>query len=211
MDESEMQAMQAKAESLGTKGRNLAVPNQQARIFLPLSIAGFSFNQLMSDSVELPAWNLVDCDRPRNAVFCFSKGRKKVEIGTFGKRNLRIRRINIVGISLDSARYYLDEIVRDLQVEPDYINWTYFSKEPSPGWNGFAKGDLTSLLVLFEQTYPGFRLHFVYRPLNKELEIKLENTRPDYGRKMRFTRNCVHGPDSDHACEFLSYSELLAK
>lgn len=200
------------AEAVAEKSRadrDLSVPNQNAKIYLPLKVWGFSFNQMINDSTSFESWRRMPCDRPRLGVACFRLNERKTEAGLFSRQNPRIRRIEIKGVSQEEALVHLDSLVRDLQVEPEYINWTTFAKKPLI--HGYQIGDLFTLSVIFQSTYPAFRLIYTYRALGGELEIKIQNTRPDYGPHPKRKKLCAFGPGSDYACEFLDYKGLKAK
>lgn len=202
-------ALAERVANRGPNDRDLAVPNQNSKIFLPISVWGVSFNHLMSDTTSFETWKTLPCDRPRLGVACFSLGEMEAEAGLFNRKNPRIRRIVMKGVSQEQALDHLDSLVRQLQVEPEYINWTTFAKKPLV--HGYAVGDLFTLSVIFQSTYPAFRLVFAYRALGGELEVKIQNTRPDYGPHPKRKKLCAFGPGSDYACEFLNYQGLKAK
>ncbi len=189
--------------------RDLSVPSQNSIIYLPIKVWGVSFNQMISDSTSFDTWHTTPCNRPRLGVACFKFEERQAEAGLFSRRNPRIRRIVMKGVSQEEALDHLDSLVQDIQVEPEYINWTTFAKKPLV--HGYQIGDLFTLSVIFQSTYPAFRLIYTYRALGGELEVKIQNTRPDYGPQPKRKKFCAFGPNSDYACEFLDYPSLLAK
>lgn len=209
IDSVERVKLAQKVTEKSSADRDLSVPNQNSKIYLPIRVWGVSYNQLITDKTSFETWKTKPCDRPRLGVACFQLEGKEAEAGLFSRRNPRIRRIVMKGVSQEEAMAHLDSLVQDLQVEPEYINWTTFAKKPLV--HGYQVGDLFTLSVIFQSTYPAFRLIYAYRALGGELEIKIQNTRPDYGPHPKRKKLCAFGPDSDYACEFLDYAGLKAK
>ena len=206
----ELKALIQKTEGKGEAVRDLRCLNQRASIFLPLPFMGVDFNTSYSaEKADFGSnWSL-DSTKSSNKgrVYLDSKAGLKAELGLFNTG--RIRKLNIQKVPQERALQYLDTLIDKLGVFPKPCNWTYHTKDNMAF--GAKSGDLFSLTAVFESPYPAFRLFYVYRAYEQEIEIKLENTRPDYGRKKRFTEFCVHGEGSDKACEFLDESAFEEK
>ncbi len=198
----ELEALIQKTEGKGEAVRDLRCLNQRASIFLPLQFMGLDFNTSYSaDTKSFGAnWSLSPTKASnKGRVYLDSKAGLKAELGLFNTG--RIRKLNIQKVPQDRALQYLDSLIDKLGVFPKPCNWTYHTKDNMAF--GAKSGDFFSLTAVFESPFPAFRPFYVYRAYEQEIEIKLENTRPDYGPKKRFTEFCVHGEGADKACEFL--------
>lgn len=209
VDSLDLKALERKVAEKAANDRDLALPNQNSKLFLPLKIWGIPFNQSLDANSSFGPWQSLPCDRPRRAVVCTALGDLRAEAGLFSTRNPRIRRVLIKGLNFEQALAHLDTLVEHIQEEPEYINWTVFAKKPLI--HGFETGDLFTLSVIFQSPYPAFRLVYDYRALQGELEIKIQNTRPDYGVHPKRKKLCAFGDGANYACEFLTYDALKAK
>lgn len=202
-------ALIQKTEIKGAGVRDLRCLNQKASIFLPLQFRGLDFNRSYSvENLELSSnWRLSSGKTSRKGRLYIESDSCKAELGLFNTG--RIRRLKIQKVSQAEALRYLDTLIEHLGVFPKPCNWTYHSRDNIAF--GAKSGDLFSLSAVFEKPYPAFRLFFTYRAHQQEIEIKLENTRPDYGRKNASKEFCVYGEGADKACEFLDRKAFQAK
>jgi len=209
-DSSILAEMAKRAPVWGKQNRDLSLPSQNEQYFLPFSFWSISFNDVWDQDYQVSEpWQKVDCDRPRRGAFCIDDSLHPTELALADGYRPRVWKFDMENVSMEEMFQGLDSLIADFQVEPDLINWTVWAKQPI--FHGVEKGGLFNLLVLFESPYPGFRVFYTYNAFNKELSIKLENTRPTYGPKQRFTRLCAHGPGSNYACEFLDMEGFRLK
>lgn len=206
----ELETLVQKTEGKGEAVCDLRCLNQRASIFLPLPFMGLDFNTTYTaETSDFGSnWSLSSTKSSnKGRVYLDSKAGFIAELGIFNTG--RIRKLNIQKVPQDQALQYLDSLIDKLGVFPKPCNWTYHTKD-NLAFRA-KNGDLFSLTAVFESPYPAFRLFYVYRAYEQEIEIKLENTRPDYGPKKRFAEFCVYGEGADKACEFLDKSTFEEK
>lgn len=208
-DSSKFMALRKEGETIKNQGRNLNLPTQQDHFFLPVTFEGISFNRLLRPGLKIEGWTEIECKRPNQYRFCYQKGSWSALLAIGNRHQPRPWKISIKGLSEEEAVQGLLEFSKSLQVEPDIINWTTFAKKPM--LHGYSIGDLFTLSAYFQSTYPAFRVNYYYKALGGELEIKLSNTRPDYGLKPKRKKLCVFGSGSKYACEFIGLKDLQGK